>query len=60
MYAFRYNHTTALQKLLPDGWEQWSRRALQILQDFSSMSPAVAKDAEIASTLYSAALPPPI
>ncbi|KIW74780.1 hypothetical protein Z517_11550 [Fonsecaea pedrosoi CBS 271.37] len=51
MYAFR--HTPALQGFLPEGWERWSERILQALQDLAGLSPAVAKDAEIASILYS-------
>lgn len=55
MYVFRHNPSQVLQNLLPEGWEPWSRRGLQILQDLSNLSPAVAKDAEIASTLYAIA-----
>lgn len=51
MYALRY--TPALQSLLPDGWERWAERTVELLQDFSSLSPAVAKDAEIAGILFS-------
>ncbi|KPI39966.1 uncharacterized protein AB675_11508 [Cyphellophora attinorum] len=55
MYAFRYNPQPALQQLLPTGWEHWAHRGLQVLRDYSDMSPAIAKDYEIASTLFSMA-----
>jgi len=52
VHSFFHNRDQRLRDLLPEGWERWTIFAVRLLQDFSSMSPSVARDAEIAAALF--------
>lgn len=51
IYCFKTTEDARLWKMLPAGYEGWCIYALEYLREAAPHSPALAKDAEIASIL---------
>ncbi|KXJ90093.1 putative C6 finger domain protein [Microdochium bolleyi] len=52
LYAFRNNEDASLAASLPPGYQSWCTFVVNMLEDCAPLSPAIARDAQIAAVLY--------
>ena len=52
LYAFKCNDDPSLAEALPQGYQSWCTLVVNMLEECAPLSPALARDAQIAAVLY--------